>query len=257
MRLGESSQHNQVRHALAHEIQRTRIFHAALLRESLREVAISFVQNDEYPLRNFFQEAPKLFREEHCASGVIGIGDKNYPGVMVNRRQDRIQIKAIIVQRHGDVSAAANFHDRGINNESAFAANGIKARRKQGAGDDIQKLRRAGGDQHLLRIYLVALGQLAPQLAIFVVRIKIRLRCRFLHGVKRARRWSKRILVGSHFDAAHAALALGAVDGLAGNIFRHFANVRRHQRIQFLHAPFVSQRWKNNFLQCHCEHCVS
>ena len=162
--------------------------------------------------------------------GIVGVGDPDHVGFVVDRLRHRLEVVAEVLRRHHDRARAARLRGERIDREAVLREHRRAARPEEGERDQLEHVVRAVAEHDRAHVDVVAPGERLLQLEAVAVRVARDVAERRLDRGARARADAARVLVRGELDdaalvQAHLARELG--DRLAGLVGRDRAHVRR------------------------------
>jgi len=128
-----------------------RVLHTTLAGQPIGVIEISFIECDHNFFRKAVEESIHLLGRNHGAGGIVGVGDKDESGLRVDGVGNGVKVVTVIAAWDLTKLGARRAGDDGIDDERALAGYGIVPRGKKRAGENVQQVAGAGGDDQLIR----------------------------------------------------------------------------------------------------------
>ncbi|PFX04592.1 hypothetical protein CJ468_05365 [Nocardia farcinica] len=212
--LRERAQDNHIR-SVAADLHPVR----TILRGQPHVLVVGLVEHHEHVRGHGVEEALERRPAVRGAGGVVGVADEDQPGVLGDRRGQRVQVVRVVRgQRHLHGGGVAHLRDDRVRLERAPREQHLVPRRR--AGDLHQFLAQrhaAAADRDVLDPHPEELGQRRAQLARLVVRVAVRQLRRLGDRLGRGGQRRQRGLVARQLHRAGVAAARG-VGGDRGEV---------------------------------------
>ena len=167
------------------------------------EVVVCLIDQHRHVLRDVIEQVLDFLGRDHCAGRVVRIAhvdEANFARVAVGRLDHRADVLPVILGQR-DLNRIG-LHVAGLLEHAGVGgadAQHLLARPEVGGGDHVETFTGAGGQQHVLALDAVVIGNDLDDVAVRVA-VTVRVLERVLHGLHHRRRRSVVVLVARQLD---------------------------------------------------------